>query len=97
MNSVAPFTRDDLAKRGIIDVFFDLEHLTQLFSGGFGSNLQKKCFHEYRQAEPKLPKGYDDAHVFRYGAPPEEKHQSQPHMPTNDTNGQKSLQDIIEF
>ena len=83
---VSPFTKDDLVKRGIIDVFFDLEHLTQLFHSKYGSNLQKNCFHEYRQVEPKPLEGYDEVHVFRVGPPPGIKDQEQPHVSTDDTN-----------
>ena len=50
MESLQPFTKDDLSRRGLIDLFFDLDNLLQLYpSTADGGNIPKVMLNQLRQ------------------------------------------------
>ena len=50
VESLQPFTKDDLARRGMIDLFFDLDNLLQLYpSTAGGGNIPKVMLNQLRQ------------------------------------------------
>ena len=50
VESLQPFTEDDLYRRGMIDLFFDLDNLLQLYpSTDGGGNIPKVMLNQLRQ------------------------------------------------
>jgi hypothetical protein len=50
VESLQPFTKDDLSRRGMIDLFFDLDNLLQLYpSTDGGGNIPKVMLNQLRQ------------------------------------------------
>ena len=50
VESLQPFTKDDLSRRGMIDLIFDLDNLLQLYpSTAGGGNIPKVMLNQLRQ------------------------------------------------